>query len=160
MSHWRTHAQIFVAGIPKGQPRARARRGQLGVYDPGTADGWKELMGVALRDSMPEHPLDGAVKVDVDFLMPRPKTFNKRTRAIYGLTNSKMPKGEVWHTGKPDPDNLHKAVLDTMTQMGYLRDDAIVCHGEISKRYHADGDRSGALIMIRTLVMEDAWSMR
>ena len=152
MSCWKTHAVVFIAGIPKGQPRARAKRGQLGVYDPGTANGWKELLAIGLRDSMPEHPLDGAVRVDVDFLMPRPKKFNKRTRAIYGVTNSKMPTGEVIHTGTPDIDNLHKAVLDTMTQMGYLRDDAVVCHGRITKRYHAALSKPGAMITIQEFI--------
>ena len=44
-------ATAFVHGEPKAQPRAKAfaRNGRAGIYDPGTAEGWKGAIAAALQ---------------------------------------------------------------------------------------------------------------
>lgn len=145
---WQPLLAFRVDGEPKGQPRARARQGLRGVYDPGTADGWKALVGLAARPHRPPSPLDEPLRIDIDFYFPRPRTFSKRVRAAYGGRSKDIPAGPVLHLSKPDRDNSEKAALDTLVQCGLLRDDAIVCAGEVRKFYHAEGGRPGAEIRV------------
>ncbi len=138
-----------VPGTPKAQPRGRAcvRGKHAAIYDPGTAGGWKALIAHEARQDpyFPRTPFTGPVRCDVTFYMPRPKR----------LYRKKDPDGPVWHTAKPDRDNLDKAVLDALTQAGVWRDDAQVCSGRIQKVYHEKGGSPRAEIIINPLVMYD-----
>lgn len=147
---WRMAHHVFAAGIPKGQPRARSRPRGRGVYDPGTADGWKGDVQRAMLPHLPPSPLDGLLRVDIAVYLPRPKTFSKLVREAYGGTK-KIPAGPVYCPSKPDRDNLDKAVLDALVGMGLIRDDALVVAGSISKYYAGAGvygGRTGAEISI------------
>lgn len=135
-----------VRGIPKAQPRVRAfKRGKhAGVYDPGTADSWKSMLVLQARAHRPEAPLEGPVAVSIDFLMPRPKSLMRKSD----------PDGEIWHTAKPDRDNLEKAALDALGQDGWWRDDAQVCEGSVRKLYHAKSGVPGARVRIFRLSVQ------
>jgi len=141
-----------VHGLPKGQPRARAFAQRFGnkysarMYDPGTADEWKEQVYLALKrelDRLQVTPTLGAVRMTLTFSMPRPKAhYGKR-----GLKD-KAPKEP---TGKPDIDNLTKLVLDVITKDGRVwRDDSQVVGVIAFKQYAAEGERPGAWISIAT----------
>lgn len=138
---------IEVSGEPKGQPRARAfYKPGLGVrmYDSGSAEGWKGQIALAARPVLPAAPLDGPIRVDIDFRFPRPK-------GHYGTGKNAAvlkPGAPFWHTAKPDGDNLAKAVLDALTQLSLWHDDAQVCCCHVTKGYDA---RSGATIKITKL---------
>lgn len=137
-----------VIGEPKGQPRPRAFARKLGnkfvarVFEAGTAEEWKGQIAAAARPHAPASPLYVPVRVDVTFIFPRPKSH-------YVASNPAKPlraDAPFWHTGKPDRDNLEKALLDALTQLGlFWHDDAQVCCGEVSKIY---GPRGGAAIRI------------
>jgi Holliday junction resolvase RusA-like endonuclease len=145
---FRLLCEVRIDGIPKGQPRARSSKFLHGVYDPGTADGWKAIVVAALTPHRPSAPLEGPVAVDLDLFFPRPKTFNKRTREIYGGRSRDVPDELVLYLAKPDRDNADKAILDAMVQCGFLRDDALVVDGRIRKFYHEAGGRSGAVVRV------------
>lgn len=132
-----------VRGTPKPQPRARAvRRGaHAGVYDPGTAESWKALVVLSARPYRPATPLESALRVSIDFLLPRPKR----------LMRKRDEPGELFCAAKPDRDNCEKAVLDALGQDGWWRDDAQVCAGEVRKFYHAKDGVPGARITIEEL---------
>ena len=138
---------FFVAGTPKGQPRVKAfRRGaHAGVYTPGTADAWKSAVrSDAMRNASERGPLAGPVAVRLDFVMPRPKAHSTKR----GL----RPDAPRWHASKPDADNLAKAVLDALGDLGtYWKDDAQVADLCITKRY---GERIGCTITIREAIAE------
>lgn len=147
---WRVYDTHFIAGLPKGQPRARSAKGMKGVYDPGTADHWKMLVRASFEKALPEVPFDEPLRIDMDFFFKRPKVFNKRTREAYDGTKN-IPSGVVLHTSKPDRDNLEKAVLDAMVNVGYMRDDSLVVAGQVRKFYHARDGRPGAIIVVSRL---------
>ena len=139
-----------VDGIPKGQPRARAFAQRFGnkfsarMYDPGTADAWKEGVFWALRTELNKISAVAsleAFKVSLRFTLPRPKShFGKR-----GLKNS-APR---FHFGKPDIDNLTKLVLDVITKDGRVwRDDSQVVTLLAFKEYAAPEQKPGAWISI------------
>jgi Holliday junction resolvase RusA-like endonuclease len=127
-----------VSGNPKGQPRARAfYKPGLGVrmYDAGTAEGWKGLIAVAAREHLPVKPLEGPLEVSIMFLFERPKSHYRTGKHADEL----RPDAPLWHTSKPDRDNLEKAVLDCLTTIGMWKDDCQVCAGQITKLWSTTG---------------------
>lgn len=140
---------VWIPGEPKGQPRPRAfaRGGSARVYDPGTAEGWKGLVAAALRPHLGD-PLLGPVRVTMRFLMPRPGRLHRK--------GPHPEDGEIPHVGKPDVDNLAKAVLDVGTQLHLWHDDAQVARLVVEKSYHADkGGRPGLHFTIESLTEGD-----
>ena len=131
---------FFVSGVPKGQPRPRAfaRNGKVRVYDPGTAEGWKSAIAIAAEPHRPAQPIEGPIICSIDFALPRPKRLMRKCD----------PDGPLPHTGKPDRDNLDKAVLDALTTLGFWRDDAQVYIGTIIKQIASKTGRPGAFITI------------
>lgn len=128
--------EITAWGEPKGQPRARStvRRGKggkvfSGVYDPGTADDWKSIVRAAAMEKWDRVPFSGPTAVTVLVFFRRPKSH----LASNGLPKASAP---VWHTSKPDRDNIDKAILDALVSCGVLSDDKIVCGGRgVLKRW-------------------------
>ncbi len=140
--------KFVVPGTPKPQPRPRAFAKNLGggrfaarVYDAGTAEGWKSLIAIAARRHRPGSPVTGPVFVDVDFVFKRPKS----------MLGKKWPDDEFPHDHAPDRDNLEKAVLDSLTQLGFWRDDGQVCGGEVRKVWCAKDGAPCARIKITVL---------
>ena len=134
---------FFVAGTPKGQPRVKAfRRGaHAGVYTPPTADAWKSAVRADGLKNCPAVAFEGAVFISLHFTLPRPKShFNSK-----GV----KPGAPTWVTGKPDADNLAKAVLDALGDTGrWWRDDSQVVSLIVSKTY---GAQTGCTIEVRGL---------
>ena len=131
-----TPIRFTVHGTPKPQPRPRAfaRDGQARVYDPATAEGWKSAIADAARSHCPTEPWRGAVRVALAFAFTRPKS-HYRTGKHVGELRSTAPEH---HLIRPDIDNCVKAVLDTMTTLGFWRDDCQVVSLEVTKRYWTD----------------------
>lgn len=120
---------FFAPGTPKGQPRVRAciRGRHAGVYDPGTADEWKQAVRVAALKALNGVPFSGPLSLRLDFGMPRPKGhFTKK-----GLRTT----APLYHTIKPDLDNCTKAVKDALTNVGVWHDDSQVCVSIGTKSY-------------------------
>lgn len=130
---------FFVAGDPKPQPRQRHRAFKMGGrivtqnYTPSGApvNTWKDLIALTARDLLPETPLSGPLRVDATYRFRRPKS-HFRTGKYSGQLR---PDAPYYHTTKPDRDNLDKAFLDIMTQIGFWRDDAQVVDGAVRKIY-------------------------
>ena len=99
------------------------------MYTPQTGiKEWKDAIRTAAHAHIPDEPIELPVRVDAVFLMPRPKChFNSK-----GALKASAPTP---HTVKPDRDNLDKAVLDVLTEVGILKDDCQVYDGTITKQY-------------------------
>lgn len=134
-----------VVGSPKGQPRARAcRRGShAGVYDPGTADGWKSLVAYAARPHLPPEPISGPVDLSIVFRFERPKKHVRKSGEL-------RPDAPSFHTSKPDRDNLDKAVMDSLVQCRLLADDCCVVTGRLTKLYVRTDEKPGCTVVIDT----------
>lgn len=133
-------------GEPKGQPRPRAFARRMGnkyvarVFDAGTAEGWKSAVALAAKPFAPAAPLTGPVQVDLGFFFARPKSHHKGNDRQRELRED----APHFHRSKPDIDNLAKAVLDALTQLGaFWQDDSQVCRIYAHKFY---SDRSGCTI--------------
>lgn len=138
-------ADFFAPGIPKAQPRVKAfRRGKhSGVYTPETADEWKRNIFFMAQDPLHARRGEaGPYSMLLEFWFPRPK-------AHIGTKGLKL-SAPVCHTAKPDVDNLAKAVMDVMTNLGVLDDDARVVSLTVTKAYNEEnGGRSGCHIYIK-----------
>jgi len=138
----------FVAyGTPKGQPRVRAfvRGKHAGVYDPGTADNWKSTVRLAAKEAWDGRQFKGAVRLTVLAHLPRP--------AVHIRSNG-TPKdwAPFYHTGKPDCDNIAKAIMDALTTIGIWEDDTQVACLVMSKTYVNPPTPAHAVIRIEEML--------
>ena len=58
-------------------------------------------------------------------------------------------RGKMWHTSKPDTDNLCKQLKDAMTRLGFWADDRqVAAYGRMEKLY---GERGEWRVRVREL---------
>ena len=151
---------VFVAGLPKGQPRVRARRAgnHVAMYSPSTADDWIGAIRAAVKDhldidqrwSVPmllHKGANNALSVTMHFVFPRPKS-HFRTGKYSDLIKDSAP---VTHTSKPDLDNAVKLVCDALGTPKHpliYSDDACVVSIVSSKRWAKQGEPAGLRLLI------------
>lgn len=138
---------FHALGKPKGQPRPRAfvRGKRAAVYDPGTAENWKGDVARACS-ALEGARLHAPLSVTLTFFMPRPKShFGSR-----GTLKASAPR--FMHDGRPDADNLAKAVLDALTGIGAWIDDEQVCELTVRKYWEQPGENpQGCVIRMAEL---------
>lgn len=124
---------IFVHGLPVAQPRPRAVaiKGKARMYSPGTSNEWKACVIHALRGNAGLFPAGVPLRCDLTFYLPRPNGHFGSGKNLHTI----KPSAPKRPTGKPDRDNLDKAVCDAITAAGVWRDDSQVTDGRIRKRY-------------------------
>ena len=129
---------IFIPGLPVPQPRAKAtRRGShAAVYTPTNADAWKAKIAHEVAEVV-KAPMVGALRVHLRFRFPRPKSH-------FGAKGLR-PTAPEYHTGRPDVDNLAKAILDALRGIAWT-DDGQVSILRVSKTYK---DTPGVEVEIR-----------
>lgn len=126
--------EFFASGEPKGQPRARAviRGTRAGVFDPGTADGWKACVKLAAKEAgLVGAKLAGPLSLRLQFRFPRAAGHYKANNR----SNPLKADAPNFKTGKPDADNAAKAVMDALTDIGAWHDDAQVVRLTVRKEY-------------------------
>lgn len=133
--------EFFAHGTPKAQPRVRAfkRGNHAGVFDPGTADGWKFTIRAAAKEKWDGVMFDGPLQVIIRLSIPRPKCHLRAN----GQVRDTAPK---FHTVKSDIDNYIKAIFDALTGVGVWRDDCQISTVHATKTWANGG---GAYVMIR-----------
>jgi Holliday junction resolvase RusA-like endonuclease len=149
-----TRICFWVPGVPVGTPRPRARhipggpdgRGFTRIYTPkkeGNYANWynRVRLFASLGSNRPPIPLEGALKLLVIALFPRPKC----------LCRKKDHPGIIWApTAASDWDNTGK-VTDILKYLHYWGDDRQVCDGRVLKGFHAIGGAPGALFLVELL---------
>ena len=145
----RPKLELFIRGLPKGQPRARATRfgAHARVYNPGDADGWKTIVRTETAALWDKVQFEGAVRLELNFFMARPKHhYNKK-----GL----KPNAPRYHTSRPDADNLAKSVMDALSNLGVWKDDCQVSCLSVTKFYVATlAGATGMLLSISEACQE------
>lgn len=139
-----TRGTLFVPGKPAPQGSKKAipirnrSTGQIvkinQVESSNAVGPWRERIALAAHNWMGgQGPLTSAVRVDLAFVLPRPKSTPKtRTPAA---------------TKRPDLDKLARAVLDALTNVCW-DDDSQVIDLRISKRLAGIDEQSGMYISI------------
>lgn len=127
--------KFTVPGEPKGKGRHRSRIATSGAgksfianYAPAETVEYENLVRLVAHEAMRgAAPTSNPVSVTIDAYCSVPASWSlrKRGRAL---------AGDVLPTGKPDLDNVEKAVLDGMNKIVF-RDDAVACDVAKRKRY-------------------------
>lgn len=128
-----------VPGLPRG--KARPRLGYKRIYTPATTVRYEQTVALMARQALAGRPLlQGALQVQLDIRLPVPASW-PRQRRTDALTGRSYP------TGKPDIDNVAKALLDGLNRVLW-HDDAQVVTLQASKCYAAE---PGVRVTVRSL---------
>ena len=105
------------------------------MYDPSATD--KKEMWLQIAKYKPKQPLKGDISLDVTFYMPRPKSHYRTGKRSHVL----KAKAPVFHSVRPDLDNLIKMLLDTISGKNKMvLDDSQICALASIKVYSDDLD--------------------
>lgn len=122
----------IVLGEPNAQERHRSVKLKgtdfITQYDPSVKK--KKSFSSILQEGAPTVPLEGAIMLELNFYMSRPKSHYGTGKNLTTLKAS----APDWHVGRPDIDNLQKFVQDALNKV-YWRDDSIICQVTTRKLY-------------------------
>lgn len=117
--------QFFMPMIPPSttfQAKDLAvRNGKPVIYDSAELHAIKAKLRGHLVKYVPDKPITGPVRLLVKWCYP--------------ATGKHKPG--TWKTTKPDTDNMQKALLDSMTKLGFWKDDAQVA-SQIVEKFWSD----------------------
>jgi Holliday junction resolvase RusA-like endonuclease len=127
---------FFVPGIalPKGSTKSFVVKGR--AVTTSTTKGlkpWQNRIALFAQKAGVKKFVDGAVRVDAEFVFERPKSHYGTGRNADKL----KPSAPRRHTSTPDRDKLERALHDGLTGIAY-RDDCQVDAGFVSKRWAID----------------------
>jgi Holliday junction resolvase RusA-like endonuclease len=139
--------QWRVDGVPVAQPRQRVTTiaGRPHNYTPTKhpVQTWKAAVAMGHSERWNGAPLEGPLRLEVRFALPRPQRLLAR----------KWRDLMVWHSCKPDCDNLLKATKDALTGLAW-RDDSQVCQCYTEKRYANTNEPPHAVISVMRVAAE------
>lgn len=133
-----------IPGVPVAQPRQRHAliAGHIRNYTP-TRDPvnvWKAATQHAAAAAYDGPLLDGPLSLDVTCIFPRPASRTWKTK----------PMLQVPRTGKPDVDNLYKALADALTGV-LFKDDAQITDAVIRKREAAGDEQARTEVVVSSM---------
>lgn len=139
--------QFWVPCCPVAQPRQRQRVVSAGGrnfshnYTPTKhpVNALKSAIQVAARAVYQGAPLEGALRLTLTFILPRPKA----------MCWKKRPTPRARHVCKPDVDNLTKPV-DCLTGLLW-RDDSQIAELHVEKYIAAGDEAPGVEVVIDVL---------
>lgn len=129
---------VFGVPAPQGSKSAYVRGGRAVVVDGTSKTGrdkhatWRAAVAEAAQVARDGVQFSGPVTVHIEFYLPLPSGDRHRTL----------------HSKKPDIDKLVRSVLDSLTDSGLLRDDALVYALHATKLYAREGHWTGAGIAV------------
>ncbi len=134
------NARAFIVG--RGGPKARAILA-TDSNRPNTPIGaWRSAIRNEAQRAMGDRDLFAVpLSIEVEFLMPRPKSHYRSDGATV------KPNAPRWHSGRGDIDKHLRSALDAMTAVVYV-DDGLVAVVRASKPY---GAQPGCHVVVRAL---------
>lgn len=137
-----------IPGVPQGKGRARAGKvaGKARLFTPEKTVAYEGLIALCARQAMAGRPpITGPVDVTVRCVFPVPASWSKRRRA-------EALGGLIRPTGKPDADNVAKAVGDGCNGVVWA-DDSAITDLTVTKRY---GDRPEVVVIVEPADVQPA----
>lgn len=114
--------RLTIEGEPvgKGRPRVTTRGNFAHAYTPKKTKNYERLVMNAFFNTYTSNDqLSGPVEANIESYFSIPKSTNKKTRKL-------MLSNKIFHTKKPDIDNIAKSVLDSLNGLAYEDDSQIV----------------------------------
>ena len=127
-----------IQGQPIALPRQRFTRSGHS-YKPSAYVKRKEADVAILKASHLGSPIDGPIKMVIEFYHQRPKR----------LMRAKDSTPAIPKATRPDIDNLSKHVLDALQAANVIKDDGLIWHLTCIDNYCAKGEQPHTLITIR-----------
>lgn len=133
-------AVIWIPGtpIPQGSKVARAIGNRAVMFEANKKHKpWRQhCHDIITREIARQelHLYDEALHVSMAFFMPRPKSVKRLRPSV-----------------KPDLSKLVRAVEDSMTTAGLIKDDSLICGLSAHKVYAKDDTLTGVLVTLRYL---------
>ncbi len=130
---------IVLGGPPRGKGRPRFRvvkpKGRpefVHVYTDADTVAYEEALAEVGREAMAaaslvSDPFDGPLTVFVEAFFPIPESWSNKKKAAAAA-------GEIFHTSKPDGDNVFKVVGDSLNKICWVDDSQIVM-SQVLKAY-------------------------
>lgn len=134
---------FFVPGTPAPQGSKRYLGNGVMIESSKRVKPWRADIRAAAMQAF-KQPLTGPIRLDLLFVLPRPKSHYGTGRNAHKLKDS----APQHHIQKPDLDKLVRAVGDALSGVAY-HDDSQVVGGAHMKRW-SDGasDRAGVHITV------------
>lgn len=129
-------SELFIEVDPLPTPRPRFRRIGKNIqtyYNKGYKDYMKYIKEEFIINSDLNSVFEGSVRLELEFLMPRPKYHYGTGRNSNNIKDKYHTPGYN-HIIKPDIDNLSKAIIDSLNGVLY-KDDSQVVDLTSKKRY-------------------------
>ncbi|WP_297739669.1 RusA family crossover junction endodeoxyribonuclease [uncultured Tessaracoccus sp.] len=137
---------FFVPGTPAPQGSKKHVGNGVMIESSKRLEPWRAVVAWAAKQHI-KAPRAGAIRLDLHFVMPRPKSHFGTGRNADRI----KPTAPDCHTQKPDIDKLERAILDALTGVAY-RDDSQVVKVVKSKRWiHFAADPAGVYITVEPL---------
>jgi len=125
----KTTSQTKRLAMVGGRPRFFAKAGHQSAEN--------DLL-VLCAQYAPASPLEGPVRLSVDFVFPWRKSESVRRMALGRIPNDR----------RPDADNLCKLVGDVLTRLQFYKDDGQVAELRVTKAW---GDHVGITVTIQPI---------
>ena len=134
--HYTFTSQIVISFTIPGKPiplqRSRYSAKIGGFYDPSSTD--KKQVWLQIARHKPKRPFAGDVRIFMMFFLERPK-HHYRTGKYKHLLKDRC-KDIIYHSVKPDLDNLCKFYIDLLgMNKGFYIDDSQICVIQAEKKY-------------------------
>lgn len=139
---------FFVPGIPAPQGSKKHVGNGLMIESSKALGPWRAKVALEARGRV-KQPISGPIRLDLRFVMPRPKSHYGTGRNADQLKHA-APR---YHTQKPDLDKLVRAIGDALTGVIY-RDDSQIVAGEYVKSW-ADGENALYGVCITVIPLEE-----
>lgn len=122
--------KLSILGEPKAQKRHRhVRMGNfVRQYDPSASDKGDFLSIV--QYNAPKEPFAVPLAIAIRFYFTRPKSHFKTGKNSHVMKDT----APLWHTSKPDVDNMAKFLMDSLNKI-YWKDDSYIADCWIIKQY-------------------------
>jgi Holliday junction resolvase RusA-like endonuclease len=114
-----TQTKLFIPIKPIPAPRPRVTR--HGTYNDPKYTNYKKAIALYCQHYFGVS--DKPIAMHVIFLFGIPKSWSKQKKEAI-----------IWHTSRPDSDNLLKGIKDALNGIAYI-DDAQVCYVSAKKQY-------------------------
>ncbi len=140
---------VVVPGCPQGKGRARsfvykkgAMAGKIGHHTPEKTRSYEGVIKSLGMDAMrAAKPFACPIRLEVSAEMPVPASWPRWKQDM-------AMAGQIVPTGKPDPDNILKAIMDGLNGVAWV-DDVQVVQFVLLKRYTAAPRVVAVIIPIR-----------
>lgn len=123
--------QVFISGKPAPQGSKRHLGNGIMVESSKAVKPWRVDVAWAAREAFLS-PMDGPVRLELGFVMPRPKSAPKKSTPAA--------------VKRPDLDKLARAVLDAITGVVVV-DDSQIVHLVATKRIAELDEQTGVMLV-------------